>query len=221
MSEADSPEGSGVAVTGTPGQGPTPRPGPSSDGRAPLPGAAVVVDLFDPRRTGDRAAINEALLWHDSPDPTVARPARSLRGRDHTPLHEVGRPAPAGAQRRPGYLPALDGLRAVSVAAVLAYHLGRLGGGFLGVDVFFVVSGFLITRLLLLEREDTGGTDLIAFWQRRFRRLLPATGTLVEHHFRRVLLRVAQDHLESVGDEMERAAAEQASARRIETGAPE
>jgi DNA-binding transcriptional MerR regulator len=54
-----------------------------------------------------------------------------------------------------------------------------------------------------------------------FRRLLPATGTLVEHHFRRVLLRVAQDHLESVGDESERAAAERASARRIETVGPQ
>ena len=72
------------------------------------------------------------------------------------------------------YLPALDGLRAVAVAAVLAFHLGRVRGGFLGVDVFFVVSGFLITRLLLAERETTGGIGLGRFWARRFRRLVPA-----------------------------------------------
>jgi peptidoglycan/LPS O-acetylase OafA/YrhL len=62
----------------------------------------------------------------------------------------------------------------VAVAAVIAYHLGRLDGGFYGVDVFFVVSGFLITKLLLAERERAGTIALGAFWIRRFRRLLPA-----------------------------------------------
>jgi peptidoglycan/LPS O-acetylase OafA/YrhL len=62
----------------------------------------------------------------------------------------------------------------VAVVAVVAYHLGRLQGGFLGVDVFFAISGFLITRLLLAERERTGTVDLRGFWIRRFRRLLPA-----------------------------------------------
>jgi peptidoglycan/LPS O-acetylase OafA/YrhL len=79
-----------------------------------------------------------------------------------------------GTSGVPGYLPALDGLRAVAVAAVVAYHLGELRGGFLGVDVFFVISGFLITRLLLAERERTGRVALGAFWVRRFKRLLPA-----------------------------------------------
>jgi len=60
------------------------------------------------------------------------------------------------------------------VFVVVAYHLGELSGGFLGVDLFFVISGFLITRLLLLERESTGRIDLRSFWSRRFRRLLPA-----------------------------------------------
>ena len=97
--------------------------------------------------------------------------ARALTGAGPAP-GEAEAPVPArGAtptdSGRPRYLPALDGLRAVSVAAVLAYHLGRLHGGFLGVDVFFVVSGFLITRLLLLEREHTGGISLAAFWGRR------------------------------------------------------
>ena len=75
-----------------------------------------------------------------------------------------------------GYRPALDGLRAVAVGAVVAYHLdGRgLRGGFLGVDTFFVLSGFLITTLLLLELERTRHVALVAFWGRRLRRLLPA-----------------------------------------------
>ena len=72
--------------------------------------------------------------------------------------------------------PALDGLRGVAVVAVLLYHGGvsAAGGGFLGVDVFFALSGFLITSLLLAERASTGRIDLRAFWGRRARRLLPA-----------------------------------------------
>jgi len=75
-----------------------------------------------------------------------------------------------------GHLPGLDGIRAVAVLAVVAYHLGWdvLRGGFLGVEVFFVVSGYLITSLLLEERGTTGRTDLGRFWMRRARRLLPA-----------------------------------------------
>lgn len=74
------------------------------------------------------------------------------------------------------YLPALDGLRALSVAAVFAYHAGLpwARGGFLGVDVFFVLSGYLITSLLLTEVHHRDRLDLIAFWKRRARRLLPA-----------------------------------------------
>jgi peptidoglycan/LPS O-acetylase OafA/YrhL len=74
------------------------------------------------------------------------------------------------------YQPALDGLRAFAVIGVLCYHGGLdwAQGGFLGVDLFFVLSGFLITTLLLREREDTGGIALGAFWLRRARRLLPA-----------------------------------------------
>jgi len=73
-------------------------------------------------------------------------------------------------------LPGIDGLRAVAVAAVLLYHLpvSWLPGGFLGVDVFFVISGFLITSLLTAEVQRTGRIGLGAFWRRRARRLLPA-----------------------------------------------
>jgi Acyltransferase family len=74
------------------------------------------------------------------------------------------------------YQPALDGLRALAVAAVIAYHLGAgwARGGFLGVDAFFVLSGFLITSLLLTEWGRHGGISLPRFWVRRARRLLPA-----------------------------------------------
>src|SRR5689334_14913107 len=75
-----------------------------------------------------------------------------------------------------GYRPALDGVRALAVTAVLLFHGGvrALPGGFLGVDAFFVLSGFLITSLLLDERGRTGRIQLLAFWVRRVRRLLPA-----------------------------------------------
>jgi peptidoglycan/LPS O-acetylase OafA/YrhL len=75
-----------------------------------------------------------------------------------------------------GYQPSLDGLRAVSVIAVLLYHAGfdSFQGGFLGVEVFFVISGFLITSLLLEEREKYGRVSLRSFWARRAKRLLPA-----------------------------------------------
>jgi peptidoglycan/LPS O-acetylase OafA/YrhL len=82
---------------------------------------------------------------------------------------------------RARYLPALDGLRALSVLAVIGFHaeLPRLGGGFLGVEVFFVVSGYLITSLLLLEQRSTGRISLPQFWLRRARRLLPAVFALL------------------------------------------
>ncbi len=76
---------------------------------------------------------------------------------------------------RLAYLPALDGLRAIAVTLVVAYHLdvGWARGGFLGVDLFFVISGFLITTLLIQEHDSTGRIGLGSFWTRRFRRLVP------------------------------------------------
>jgi peptidoglycan/LPS O-acetylase OafA/YrhL len=85
--------------------------------------------------------------------------------------------------KRLPYMPGLDGLRAIAVLAVFAYHFsnggGLLPGGFLGVDVFFVISGYLITSLLLSEFRKEGRVDLVAFWLRRARRLLPAVGVLI------------------------------------------
>jgi peptidoglycan/LPS O-acetylase OafA/YrhL len=79
------------------------------------------------------------------------------------------------AQRGIKYIPAIDGLRAVAVIAVMLYHLGVswIPGGFLGVDLFFVISGYVITRLLLDSIQRSGGLDLRAFYKSRVRRLLP------------------------------------------------
>lgn len=90
----------------------------------------------------------------------------------------TSQPRPIGGLR---YMPGVDGLRALAVAAVVAYHLGAswLPGGYLGVDVFLVISGFLITSLLLAEHERSGRIDLVRFWLRRARRLLPAAVVMI------------------------------------------
>jgi len=88
-----------------------------------------------------------------------------------TPLDRAARD-----DARLGHLVGLDGLRAIAVAAVLVYHAGVsiVAGGFLGVEVFFVISGYLITALLLAEWSASGRISLRRFWFRRARRLLPA-----------------------------------------------
>jgi peptidoglycan/LPS O-acetylase OafA/YrhL len=92
-------------------------------------------------------------------------------------------PASSAGRRRSGtniskvpYLPGLDGMRAFAVVAVMIYHANSswLKGGFIGVEVFFVISGYLITLLLIAEHEKAGVVDMKGFWIRRFRRLLPA-----------------------------------------------
>ena len=103
-----------------------------------------------------------------SPDST---PDATSAGRFHA--DGLGaRPSATGSTRILG----LDGLRAIAVALVLGFHfgLGWLGGGFFGVDVFYVLSGYLITGLLLAEFERRDRIGLAAFWLRRARRLLPA-----------------------------------------------
>jgi peptidoglycan/LPS O-acetylase OafA/YrhL len=73
-----------------------------------------------------------------------------------------------------GHRPALDGLRGIAIAVVVLGHLGIVRGNWYGVDLFFVLSGYLITTLLLEEHERHGGIDLRGFYARRVRRLLPA-----------------------------------------------
>lgn len=102
-----------------------------------------------------------------------------------TRVHQARAPRaarqPGGCQEispgdRPKIIPGLDGLRALAIISVLIYHLRpqTLTGGFIGVDIFFVVSGFLITTLLLREVSSRGFIDLKGFWTRRARRLIPA-----------------------------------------------
>lgn len=116
--------------------------------------------------------------------PVSARPDTSARLDPEKPAPDkkrwVAATSPSkrrrtAGDRRPG-IPALDGIRAIAVALVLAHHGGVPGvsGGFLGVDVFFVLSGFLITSILIEELGRTGRIGLKDFWIRRARRLLPA-----------------------------------------------
>ena len=105
--------------------------------------------------------------------PPPAPPAPLPRRRD---LRAAG---PARGRRAPpkvAFRPDIEGLRAVAVVLVVAFHagIGPLRGGFLGVDVFLVISGFLITSLLVDEVRSTGTISLATFYARRIRRLLPA-----------------------------------------------
>jgi len=88
---------------------------------------------------------------------------------------------PRGVDPRPGIIPGLDGLRALAIVGVLVFHFtpSVLPGGFLGVDVFFVISGFLISTLLMRELAARGRIDLPRFWLRRARRLVPAVVIVV------------------------------------------
>lgn len=113
----------------------------------------------------------------DSPDPPALRRLAALDG-TWVSAKTTGRPPGAKSM---GYQPSLDGLRAISVIAVMLYHagFGWMSGGFFGVEVFFVVSGYLITSLLLDEREKNQRISLEQFWIRRARRLFPALVTML------------------------------------------
>ncbi len=108
---------------------------------------------------------------------TAARPVvaeKSVR-------RQLGSRKLGGRVSTSGWIPGLDGLRGLAVAAVVVYHVlpGRMTGGFLGVDVFFAISGYLITRLLLVEIAETGRVAVLSFWMRRWRRLVPAVLALL------------------------------------------
>lgn len=84
-------------------------------------------------------------------------------------------------ERTRAYRSDIDGLRALAVLLVVAFHAGIRGvsGGYVGVDVFFVISGYLITRLMLDEHHQSNSIDLLAFWSRRIRRIVPALVTML------------------------------------------
>src|SRR5205814_2881041 len=107
---------------------------------------------------------------------------RAWAGRRRRPAKDAATPPMSrGADKRLPYMPGIDALRALAVLAVFAYHTGGgwMPGGFLGVDVFFVISGYLITALLLSEFRRRGHLSVIAFWLRRARRLLPAVAVMI------------------------------------------
>ena len=111
---------------------------------------------------------------------TRAFPSRNSAAQEGATTHD-DRPRVVHSTPPLGYLPSLDGIRAIAVLAVIVFHsaLPWLPGGFLGVDVFFVLSGFLITTLLLQEVERTGRLHFGAFYLRRARRLLPALAVVL------------------------------------------
>lgn len=111
---------------------------------------------------------------------------RRAAGSHRSPANKGARTDSAAKEQTPTrpksrYIPALDGLRTLAVVAVVLYHLNLTWaqGGLLGVTIFFVLSGYLITRLLLNEIAKTGRIDLKSFWIRRIRRLFPAVVTVV------------------------------------------
>src|SRR6201986_272447 len=112
-----------------------------------------------------------------SPKLTVHLKALFRREKRHreeqAPLHDE-----AGSK---GFRPDVEGLRAVAILAVLVCHAGVpfLAGGYVGVDVFFVISGYLITRLLLGELDRSGTISLRGFYARRAKRLLPLSAVLL------------------------------------------
>ena len=114
---------------------------------------------------------------HRTPTNKDAHAAKTNTGA--TRSSAADKQAPARPKSR--YIPALDGLRTLAVVAVVLYHLNLTWaqGGLLGVTIFFVLSGYLITRLLLNEVAKTGRIDLKSFWIRRIRRLVPAVVTVV------------------------------------------
>jgi len=116
----------------------------------------------------------EGVLGPHYPEGVSSEPGHSTVYSSQTAT-AAGRPRRQEHRGLP-YVAALDGVRAIAVGAVLLYHGGVsiAPGGFLGVDMFFVLSGFLITSLLITERAATGSIDLFQFWLRRARRLLPA-----------------------------------------------
>lgn len=101
--------------------------------------------------------------------------------RAQTPSANRKRDAQPAPKKKSRYIPALDGLRALAVLGVIAYHMGMAWapGGLLGVTVFFVLSGYLITSLLLIEWDNTGTINLPQFWLRRIKRLFPAIAFVI------------------------------------------
>ena len=162
---------------------------PNAQARAGASGTRATAGSPSPatRRTASPRT-PEVRSTRRNPPAAGRRDGARTRRPQHADPSRGGRPAPnavgrdqrkaAKAPERPKsrYIPALDGLRAFAVLAVIAYHMGMpwAKGGLLGVTVFFVLSGYLITSLLVIEFQGTGRINLPDFWLRRVRRLFPA-----------------------------------------------
>src|SRR5215210_4697866 len=137
---------------------------------------------FFPENAGKKGRITRSLPRHFSTAGVMRSRGATVHPspRSFVAASRDGPTTTEGGARLP-YMPGLDGLRALAVLAVLLYHadLGWIPGGFLGVEVFFVISGYLITALLLAEWQKRGHLDLKGFWLRRARRLLPALYVLL------------------------------------------
>jgi peptidoglycan/LPS O-acetylase OafA/YrhL len=120
-------------------------------------------------REATRPTQRIGIPWGEGPDAVDVSPKASSNGHRAKDISRVP------------YLPGLDGMRAFAVVAVMIYHANPdwLAGGYLGVEVFFVISGYLITLLLIAEKERTDTVDMRHFWYRRARRLLPALFTML------------------------------------------
>jgi len=128
--------------------------------------------------------------------PTPRARIDARRGRPTTPRQEK-------AVKSSGFRPDIQGLRAVAVGAVLLYHANwsLFGGGFVGVDVFFVISGFLITGILLREAQSTGRIRLGDFYAKRARRILPAATIVLLTTLVLTVIFLPQIRWESIGVE--------------------
>ncbi|GIU84003.1 MAG: hypothetical protein KatS3mg008_0778 [Acidimicrobiales bacterium] len=190
--------GAGLVAALEPASPPAERAGPHSLLAQGLAGAALAGVIAGVRvrphgirddgvrsrvRTGGAAGPDERPVYF-VPTPPPLRPLPSGEAPVGRPGRAVGTEVPLDRRAAIPFFPALEGLRGVSVAAVVAFHAGLpwATGGFLGVSTFFTLSGFLICSLLVAEARTTGGVDLLSFWARRARRLVPAalaTVTLV------------------------------------------
>lgn len=109
--------------------------------------------------------------------PTTSAPAATM----NEPMSDPSRSNLLPSANNWGYRPQLDGLRCIAVYVVVAFHAGswKLQGGFIGVDLFFVLSGFLVTNVILTDLATEGHLRLRRFYARRVRRLIPAAAVAV------------------------------------------
>ena len=162
----------------SPAQETTQKPAPSVEhapsGMWPAQKPAAVAAATAATATTAAASAAAAEATEPPEDEYASQAEPAFTDEDPVPV----KPLKPGRIRR---VPGLDGLRGIAVLAVVIYHFfgDALPGGFLGVDIFFVLSGFLITALLVRELGATGRISLKEFWRRRARRIIPASVTVL------------------------------------------